>query len=139
MAYMTRRNTNYWALTFWILLPCWVIGAILFTYKIKAGILNSYLADATFPPWFYIQLRGLHRKDGRLLSGPVNGKWFGLSPWRAGISIFLVGVISEFFFLVWPKQLSSGTFDPNDIIAYAAGLIICMVIDLRQCSNLNSN
>lgn len=132
MVYKRSGSTNYWALAFWMLLPCWVIGAILFTYNVKAGMLNSYLADVTFPPWFYIQLRGLHRKDGRQLFGPLFGNWFGQSPLRAGISIFTVGLISELFFLVWPKHLSSGTFDPYDILAYAVGIVICLVVDLWQ-------
>jgi hypothetical protein len=126
------NNTTQWSIAYWSLLCLWVLGAILFMYKIKAGLLNSYLSDVAFPPWFYIQIRGLHRKDKRLLSIPVFGNWFGRSPWRAGISIFIVGLLSELWVLVWPTHLTTGTFDKYDILAYAIGLIICMAADLRQ-------
>jgi hypothetical protein len=97
--------------------------------KVNAGFFNSYLSDLAFPPWFYIQIRGLHRKDRRPTSIPIIGNWFGLTPLRAGISIFFVGLISELLMLIWPKHLTSGTFDKVDILAYAVGLIICYLCD----------
>ncbi len=123
------NNTSYWNMVYWILMFCWIIGALLSMNKISAGFLSNYLSDITFPPWFYIQLRGLNRLDRRPMSGLLFGNWFGLSPWRAGISIFIVGLISE---LLQLKHFISGIFDINDILAYAVGLFICMVADRRE-------
>jgi hypothetical protein len=125
-------NYSYWNISYWILMCLWIVGALLFMNEVNAGFFNSYLSDLTFPPWFYIQLRGLHRKDRRPTAIPIIGSWFGINPLRAGISIFMVGLISELLMLVWPKNLTSGTFDKNDIIAYAFSLVICVTVDLRR-------
>jgi hypothetical protein len=125
-------KSSYWNISYWILMFLWIAGAILFMNEVNAGFLNSYLSDLTFPPWFYIQLRGLHRKDKRPSAIPIFGNWFGLIPLRAGISIFVVGLVSELLMLIWPKNLTSGTFDKNDIIAYAFGLVICVIADMQR-------
>ncbi len=129
---MTYKAEALWIYSYWILLFLWIIGALLFMNKVNAGFLNNYLADLAFPPWFYIQLRGLHRADRRLTSVPFFGTWFGQTPPRAGVSIFMVGLTSELFMLVWPNHLTTGTFDPLDIFAYAFGLIVCIVADMSQ-------
>ncbi len=125
-------TNSYWTISYWTLLCLWIIGALLFMNKVNAGFLNSYLSDLAFPPWFYIQVRGLHRKDKRLTSIPFFGSWFGLTPFRAGMSIFIVGLISELLMLIWPKHLTSGTYDTADIFAYAFGLVICVLADMRK-------
>lgn len=121
-----------WRIAYYMLLALWIIGALLFMYRIKAGFLNSYLSDVAFPPWFYIYLRGLHRSDQRIATIPIFGQYFGKTAWHAGISIFLVGMVSELLVLVGPRQLITGTFDPFDILAYAVGLIVCMAFDLQE-------
>ena len=128
---MNRKAISFWRIAYYFLLLCWIVGALLFMYRIKAGWLNCYLSDLAFPPWFYIHLRGLHRSDRRRASIPILGDFFGVNPWRAGISIFVVGVVSELLVLVLPGKLITGTFDPLDILAYALGLIGCMAFDLR--------
>lgn len=126
---MNQKHISCWRIAYYFLLVCWILGALLFMYRIRAGWLNCYLSDVAFPPWFYIHLRGLHRSDRRKAFLPIVKDFFGVIPWRAGISIFLVGLVSELL-VVWPRPLITGTFDPLDILAYAVGLIVCMAFDL---------
>jgi hypothetical protein len=115
-----------WSIAFWILLVAWIIGAALNTYRAHGSFFTNYLADLTFPPWFYIFIRNL---------GPAKRKalrpfqWFGRTPSRAFISIFLVGVITEVSSNYWPNGIFRGTFDYWDIVAYAVGLSIAWYFD----------
>src|SRR5262245_30239473 len=107
-----------WRFAYWTLFASWVIGAALSIKRVHAGFLTNYLADLAFPPWYYIVMRGLaSRKVPSLL------RWFGHSPERAAVSIFVVGLASELSQRA--AIVITGTYDPWDIAAYAAGLCVC--------------
>jgi hypothetical protein len=55
-------------------------------------------------------------------------RFFARSPASAALSIFAVGVLSEF---CQKYRLIHGTFDPLDIAAYGFGLLVCYVIESR--------
>ncbi|MGI0016678.1 MAG: hypothetical protein ACREBU_24910, partial [Nitrososphaera sp.] len=89
---------------YWTLLAGWMLGAVLTISHVRGGFLTNYLADLVFPPWYYIVTRGLwSRKRGvpRLLL------WFGHSPERTAISIFLVGAASELSQRYWPQGFNN--------------------------------
>ena len=124
-----------WRIAFWILLICWIIGAVLFMAKIQGGFLTNYLSDLAFPPWFYIYIRGLSRRDNRIPRALIFGDWFGRSPERAFLSILFVGIITEVKTFYWPEGIISGTFDPLDILAYSIGLLTCYSFDKMDSKN----
>lgn len=119
----------YWTITYWTLFICWLIGAILVMNHFHAGFFTNYLADLTFPAWFYIFIRGLTKNTKILPSLLLVGDWFGKTPERASISIFIVGTISELKTIFWPHGILTGTFDLLDILAYAFGLSVCYFLD----------
>ncbi|MFN8256786.1 MAG: hypothetical protein U0W24_13910 [Bacteroidales bacterium] len=125
-------KTKIWTIAFWILFVGWVTGALLFMFRIKGGFLTNYLSDLTFPPWFYIYIRGLSTSGDSTTKVSKVRKWFGSRPEIAMVSILLVGVISEFKTLYWPDGIISGTFDYLDIGAYTFSLIICYFFDKRN-------
>lgn len=115
-----------WLVAEWILFVAWVAGAGVTMYPgvgkalhLSGGLFSSYGADLTFPAWFYIQLR--HR-PWRMLR---RVRSFGGSPELAAVSIFVVGLLSEISQLYWPQGIFRGTFDPLDIAAYGASLLVC--------------
>ena len=123
-----HKIVNGWKIAFWILLICWVVGAALSMAKVRGGFLTSYLADLTFPPYFYIALRG-KGFNRPLVIKPI--RRFGQTPLRAALSIFAVGAVAEISSYFWPHGPFGGTFDPLDIVAYAVGLIACYLFDQR--------
>lgn len=96
--------------------------------RVSGGFLTNYLADLSFPPFFYIVLRG-KVADRPMVIRPV--RWFGKTPLRAAVSIFLVGAITEVSSYFWPLGPFGGTFDRWDIAAYAFGLAICYLVEKR--------
>ena len=126
-----RRGEKYWRIAYWILLICWVTGAILFMARIKGGFLTNYLSDLTFPAWYYIYIRGLSTTDRQFPKILIFKDWFGVTPNRAIVSIFIIGFISELKTYYWPTGIIAGTFDYLDIVAYAIGLLVCYYFDLR--------
>jgi len=127
-----KMKRKFWTIAYWILLVCWITGALLFMARVRAGFMTNYLSDLTFPAWFYIYIRGLSNTYNRRPKLLIFKEWFGLSPQRALISIFAVGAISEVKTFYWPTGIISGTFDYFDIIAYAIGLLICFYFDSRK-------
>src|SRR5262245_7799333 len=126
---MSRHRRTAWIIAYWTLLPGWLLGAALTMNRVRGGFLTNYLADILFPPWYYIVARGLASRQGK---GPPLLRWFGHSPERAAVSIYLVGVVSELSQIWWPRGLFAGTFDPLDLVAYAVGLILCYACDKAQ-------
>jgi hypothetical protein len=129
LLYSVMKNHQYWAIAYWILFGCWVVGAGLFMARYNGGFLTNYLSDLTFPPYFYIHLRGLRTETRDLPNTFFFKQWFGRTPERAAISIFLVGFVTELKTMVWPEGIITGTYDPYDVVAYAVGLVICYAID----------
>lgn len=126
---MKTSNRSYWQIAFWILWAAWVVGTALGMAKFNAGFFTSYLVDLTFPAWFYILVRGLHRTTGQMPRLILVGTWFGESPARAAIGIFTVGFISEIANGYWKAIPMTGTYDPLDIAAYAIGILCCYLPD----------
>lgn len=127
-----NSDKKYWSFSFWLLLLAWIVGALLNMYRVKGGFFTNYLSDLAFPPWFYIYIRGLNKKQSTLPRLAIVGDWFGQKPTRAFVSIFLVGVFSEFKTLYWPGGIITGTFDPYDILAYFIGLFTCYILDRKE-------
>lgn len=123
------KNYQYWTIAYWTLFISWVIGAGLFMARYNGGFLTNYLSDLTFPAWFYIHIRGLRTETRDLPNTYFFKQWFGQTPERASLSIFLVGVVTEFKTLIWPTGIITGTYDTYDIVAYAVGLLICYLTD----------
>jgi hypothetical protein len=88
-------------------------------YGVNAGLLTSYGADLLAPPWLYLMFRMGRRK---------------IRPVPALLVVFLGCLAWELAqlrdFSGTPLAISRGTFDPLDIIAYAAGLLAIFAIDL---------
>ncbi len=124
-----RKMTNGWRIAYWLLLVGWVVGAALNMAKVRGGFLTNYLADLTFPPWFYITLRNKATKQPTVVKP---ARWFGETPLRAAVSIFLVGLVTEVSSYFWPRGAFGGTFDPLDIAAYGIGLLVCYWYDTRK-------
>ncbi len=122
---------KFWKIAWWMLLICWVTGALLFMARIKGGFFTNYLSDLTFPAWFYIFIRGHATTDNKAPQLLIFRDWFGVSPKRAVISILLVGIATEIKTFYWPRGIITGTLDYFDIVAYALGLLIFYYLDLR--------
>ncbi len=129
---------EYWTIAFWTLFLCWLSVAILAMDHFHGGVLTNYVADLTFPPWFYIYIRGLTREKNTIPRLLFFGTWFGRSPERASISIFIVGVLTELKTYYWPGGLITGTYDPFDILANAAGLAACYFFDKLILNQYNT-
>ena len=118
-----------WRVAYWLLFVMFVVTAALNMIHIRAGFLTNYAADLFLPPWLYIVLRGLAGYRGlrnRLFD------WLGNSPALSAGSLFVGSAATEISQIFWPKGPFSGTFDPLDLAAYAAGLLVCYLIDSRQ-------
>jgi len=122
----------YWTILYWALLICWVGGTVLSTCHVSGGFLTNYLADLSFPPWYYIYFRRLSKKENT----PRFFKWFGQSSERVLISIFLAGIIFELKSYYHPNGfIPGGVYDIFDILAYAVGLLGCYYLD-KYISNI---
>jgi hypothetical protein len=117
-----------WTVAEYGLLVIWVVAAAMTMYPalgkatgLRGTFFTSYAADVANPPWIYITLR-----RGR---NPL-ARFFARSPASAALSIFAVGVLSEFCQKYRPGFIH-GTFDPLDIVAYGSGLLICYLIESR--------
>ena len=119
----------YWTIAYWTLFICWVSGAGLGMIHFHGGFLTNYLADLTFPPWFYIFIRGKTINKEVIPRLLLVGTWFGRSPERTSISIFVIGVLTEVKTFYLPHGLIAGTYDSLDILSYGIGLIACYLFD----------
>jgi hypothetical protein len=120
-----------WKLAYWTLFVSWVLGAAMNMWHVHGGFLTNYLADLTFPLWYYIVIRGQTTTGKKT---PFLLRWFGVSAGRAAISILLSGVIYEIGQLY---KIIPGTFDLWDIAAYAAGLLVCYACEKWQLRGLS--
>lgn len=120
---------KFWMISYGAFLISWVLGALLWMMRFHGGFITNYLADISFPGWFYMHIRGLHRTDNKLPSLTFFGTYFGVTPERAIISIFCVGIISEYITKYWPNGFIRGRFDTQDILCYAISLLIPYTIE----------
>jgi hypothetical protein len=118
-----------WRVAYWLLFAMFIVTAALNMLHVRAGFLTNYAADLFLPPWLYIVLRGLAGYRGlrkRLFD------WLGGSPALTAGSLFVGSAATEVSQVFWPRGVFAGTFDPLDLAAYAAGLLVCYLIDTRQ-------
>jgi hypothetical protein len=105
----------------------WIVCAILDVNHIHAGLLTSYGADLTLPAWLYIVTRSL--------DNPQRHSWLtrhvGSSPGLAASVLFLGSAATEVSQFYWPKGVFQGVFDWCDVLAYAAGILVCYCLDKR--------
>jgi len=125
MAGKSERRVRGWRVASYGLLIVWVGCAVLGMNKVRAGFLTNYGADVTQPAWLYIVTRGLDDPGRR---SRVK-RWFGATPERAAMVIFLAAALTEASQRVWPRGVFAGRFDPLDIVAYAVGVGACYAID----------
>jgi hypothetical protein len=121
-----------WKLAYWTLLVSWVLGAAMNMWHMHGGFLTNYLADLTFPPWYYIVIRGLSTTGKK---PPFLLRWFGVSAVRAAISILIAGVAYE---MGQRYRMIPGTSDLWDVAAYAVGPVICLAFEKRHRANIRS-
>ena len=118
---MTSRAHRFLLNTYFVLVFVGIGG--LQMYHVDAGLLTSYGADLFAPPYLYVMFR-----QGRLR----------LSPLVALLTVFggcaLWEWAQRYDFGGTPLAITRGTFDPLDIVAYAVGLIVCYVVDVRRFS-----
>jgi hypothetical protein len=115
-----------WKLAYWTLFVSWVLGAAMNMWHVHGGFLTNYLADLTFPPWYYIVIRGQTTTGKKT---PFLLRWFGVSAVRAAISILIAGVAYE---MGQRYRIIPGTFDLWDVAAYAVGPVICLAFEKRS-------
>ena len=59
-------------------------------------------------------------------------RWLGSTAELAAASLFLASSLTELSQKLWPRGPFRGTFDPLDVGAYAAGLLVCYAADKLQ-------
>jgi hypothetical protein len=123
-----------WHRVYYLLSAVFVATAALNMLHVRAGFLTNYTADIVVPAWLYVALRG-YAPGGR--RGTL-GRVFGRSPAVTALTLFAASTLTEVTQLFWPGGVFRGTFDPLDIIAFAAGLGACYLGDrilLRRLPN----
>lgn len=122
----TAALRTAWKFAYWLLLPAWIIGAALNMWHVHGGFFTSYLADLTFPPWYYIVARGPTTTGKKT---PFLLRWVGKSPARTALSLSVAGVLYE---IAQRFHVIQGPFDLWDIAAYAFGLALCLIAESVQ-------
>jgi hypothetical protein len=121
-----RAAAPGWRLAWFGLTAAFLLSAALNLLRVRGGFLTSHLADLAVPAWLYVHVRGLSpTAPPRLLH-----RWVGATPWRAAVVLFAASAATELSQAVWQRGVFSGTFDPLDIAAFAAGLAACLAADL---------
>lgn len=125
-----RATATRWRLAYWMLWAAFLLTAALNLLHVRAGFLTSHLADLTLPALLYVISRRLvpGRRPFLLRLMP----WLGRTPERAASFFFLASSATEVSQIYWPRGLFAGRFDPLDIVAYGAGLLVCYGCDKWQ-------
>jgi hypothetical protein len=118
-------NMRGWTFAYWLLWSCFYLTAALTMLHIRAGFVTSYLADLTVPALLYVMSRGLVTGKWRNLLM----RWLGRTPERAASFFFLASTATEVSQIYWPRGFFAGRYDPWDIVAYGAGLLVCYGCD----------
>jgi hypothetical protein len=116
-----------WNLARWALFAVWIAAAAANMARIRGGFLTNYAADLAVPAWLYVVLReqAAEGRKHRLLP------WAGRSAEATGAMIFTGAALTEFAQHFWPRGVLPGTFDPLDIVAYAAGIAACYLSERK--------
>lgn len=118
-------QAQIWRRLYYFLSAVFVSTAALNMLHVRAGFLTNHAADFVVPAWLYVAVRGRAPGGNR---GWVS-RTVGRSPAVAGLTLFVASTITELSQLLWPHGLFRGTFDPLDIVAFAAGLSGCYALE----------
>jgi hypothetical protein len=120
------RARRGWRAAWISLTALFLLAAALNMLRVHAGFLTSHLADLVVPAWLYVALRGLAGHDR---SWP-RARLAGAASVRAALVIFAASTLTEVSQKFWPRGPFRGTYDPLDIVAYAAGTGACLAAEL---------
>jgi hypothetical protein len=115
-----------WRLAWYGLTAAFLLSAALNLLRVRGGFLTGHLADVAVPAWLYVHVRGL---SPTAPPQPMR-QLVGATPWRAAAVLLAASAATELSQAVWPRGAFSGTFDPLDLAAFAAGLGACLAADL---------
>jgi hypothetical protein len=130
---MTRALRG-WRIAYWALSAAFIATAALNMGHVHAGFFTNYAADIVVPAFLYVMTRGLAERTERRT---VVQRWFGGTPERAAVVLFLASAATELGQYFWPKGIFRGHFDPLDLAAFAAGIAACYVADKLSPSRRN--
>jgi hypothetical protein len=120
-------HRHRWRSIEWCLCAVWLVDAALVMTHHRAGSFTSHAADLTLPAWLYVVIRSRYPSSS---VAPL--RLLGSAPPAAiAALVFVASTATEVSQYFWPRGLFAGTFDPLDIVAYAAGVGLCLVTDLR--------
>jgi hypothetical protein len=116
-----------WKVAYVSLWAAFLLAAALNMLRVSGGFLTNHLADVTVPALLYVISRGLATGDRRSRVHPL--RWVGRTPERAALSLFAASTATEISQRYWPNGLFPGRYDPWDIVAYGAGILVCYLLD----------
>jgi hypothetical protein len=116
-----------WTVAYQTLLIAFFLTVALNILRVRAGFFTSYLADLVVPSLIYLSSRSL----GIRQPPPVLA-WLGRSPHRAAAVLFVASAATEVSQHYWPQGVFRGRYDPWDIVAFGAGLLVCYLSDVRR-------
>ncbi len=120
------RATRGWVIAYWSLWAAVFLTAALNMLHVRAGFLTNYAADLVVPALLYVMFRGLAERERR---PRLLRRWFGATPERSALVLFLASAGTEWSQRYWPKGVFSGRYDPWDIAAFGVGIGICYACD----------
>ena len=120
------RALRGWRFVYWALWVAFVATAALNMLRVRVGFFTNYAADLVAPALLYVMLRGLAEVECR---PTLLRRWFGGTPERAGVVLFLESAATDLCQRHWPKGVFSGRYDPLDIAAFGAGIAVCYAFD----------
>ena len=118
-------HTGAWKVAYWLLFAAFLAAAGLNLAGISAGFATSYAADLVCPAWLYIAIRSLHAPGSKHWLSRV----FPTTPEVVASILFFGSTLTEISQRFWPRGIFSGTYDPLDIVAFAAGVGTCYAFD----------
>ena len=120
------RALRGWRFVYWALWVAFVATAVLNMFHVRAGFFTNHAADLVVPAFLYVMLRGLAERDYR---PTLLRRWFGGTPERAGMVLFVASAATDWCQRYWPHGVFSGRYDPLDIAAFGFGIVVCYGCD----------
>lgn len=123
----THRTLVAWTAVEWGLFATWVADAALVMAHKRVPFLTSHAADLAIPAWLYVTTRSRTRGS----SAAWRRALAAAHPLILASTLFVASAATEVSQYFWPHGAFRGVFDPLDIAAYATGLAIASLADLR--------